>query len=62
MMSNIIKFLTNYLNDLYQYILNLCKSFFGDLSSIVPEILGAIGGLLIICFIYILIEDDNFMR
>lgn len=63
MINNVIKFIIDYLNDLYQYILNLCKSFLGDLSSMAPEIFGALGGLLIIYFIYIIIDDDNsFMR
>lgn len=56
-----IDFILDKLAYYWQLVVNIIVSLINETKLLMPEIAGAIGGLLVIGFIVVLLTDDTFM-
>lgn len=56
-----IDFILDKLAYYWQLVVNIIVSLINETKHMMPEIVGALGGLLVIGFIVVLLTDDTFM-
>lgn len=56
-----IDFILNKLAYYWQLVVNIIVSLINETKHMMPEIVGALGGLLVVGFIVVLLTDDTFM-